>query len=784
VKVTVQSSLAPRALRAGCAALVCGLLGAVGALAPPPALAAACLNEQLRAGPSAGLPDCRAYEQVSPVEKGGFDAFTPVYTLPAEVSAVKGSAEGGAIAYQTLGAFSGPPAHLLGNAYLATRTAGGWQTSSLTPPTLGPFPTSVDAALAGYDFSADLSRVVIGVPWQALVPGAPALLENLFLRGADGSYSLLTTAPPEVPVPASCVLCYKERDIPAFAGASSDYTHVLFEANESLVAGAPGGGIANLYESDEALPGQSREVRLVGVLPDGAVPAEGSMPGAGLEDNQVNQYNGGGASHESGDIRNAISADGSRVVFSAKADGGIPDSAQKGFTELYDRVRGSATIEISAPAPGATPANPTAEPAQFWTASAEGSLVFFTSSAELTSQSRTGVIEEEIEPGEITIKRFEDLYEYNVETGTLADLTVDDLDPMGANVKGVVGASEDGSYVYFVAMGKLAEGAVDGQPNLYVSHEGGPPRFIATLNEEADSGDWTSTPAESSAYVTPDGRHLAFTSIESLTGYDNDDLNSGQPDSEVYEYDAEGGSLVCASCEPSGVAPVGGAFTGAGARGTQKIATALYQPRVLSDEGSRLFFSAPSRSLVSGVGAGSVKVFEYEQDGSGSCAQAGGCVYPISSSAANANDIFLDASPSGNDVFFATYDQLVSGDQDNLMDIYDARVEGGFPPVPPAPAPCAASAACQVHGVAPSLPPAGGSALSVGAGNLPAPVPGSSKKTAAQIRAEKLARALKACHSKRNARKRASCEAEARRQHVARARAKVRKAGRDRRAVR
>jgi hypothetical protein len=783
VKVTVQSSPAPRALRAACAALVCGLLGAAAAPVPPASAAAACPNEQFRTGPSAGLPDCRAYEQVSPVEKDGADAFTPIYPLPAEVSAVKGSAEGSSIAYQTLGAFSGPPSHLLGNAYLAIRTAGGWQTSSLTPPTLGPIPTSGEAALAGYSFSADLSRVVIGVPWQALAPGAPTLLENLFLRGPDGSYSLLTTAPPEVPVPESCVLCYKERDIPAFAGASSDYTHVLFEANESLAPGAPGGGIANLYESDEALPGESREVRLVGVLPDGAIPAEGSMPGAGLEDNYVNHYDAGDLRDESGDIRNAISADGSHVVFSAKADGGIPDSAQKGFTELYDRVRGSATTEISAPAPGATPANPAAEPAQFWTASAEGALVFFTSSAELTSQSRTGVIEEENEPGEITIKqRFEDLYEYNVGTKTLTDLTVDDLDPMGANVRGVVGASEDGSYVYFVATGKLTGDAADGQPNLYVAHEGGPPRFIATLNEE-DSEDWTATPSFSSAYVAPDGRHLAFASINSLTGYDNDDLNSGQPDSEVYEYSAEGGSLVCASCEPSGVRPVGNAFTGAGARGTKKIGTALYQPRMLSDDGSRLFFSAPARSLVSGVGAGSVKVFEYEQDGNGSCAQAGGCVYSISSSAANANDVFLDASPSGNDVFFATYDQLVSGDQDNLMDIYDARVEGGFPSVPPTPAPCATSAACQVHGMPPSLPPVGSSALSVGASNLPAPVPSKSKKTAAQIRAEKLVRALKACHSKRNERKRADCEAEARRQY-ARARAKARKAGRDRRAVR
>jgi hypothetical protein len=741
--------------------------------------AQACSNDTYRIGASGGLPDCRAYEQVSPMEKDGTNAFASVFPLPVEVTAINGYAEGSSVAYQTLGAFAGPLSHLIGNAYLATRTAGGWQTSSLTPPTPGPIPTSAGAAFRGYDFSPDLSRAVIGVPWQALVPGTPALLENLFLRGSDGSYSLLTTAPPKVPVPENCVLCYAERDISAFAGASSDYAHVIFEASESLTPSAPGGGVESLYESYEALPGQPREVRLVGILPDGKIPAEDfissfvafdSMPGAGIEDNGINHYSGGSERDYSSDIQHAISADGSHVIFSATADGGVPDSAQGGLAELYDRVGGSKTIEISAPAKGATPTNSAAEPARFWAASADGSLVFFTSSAELTTQSNTG-----------SGNASQDLYRYAVNTGVLTDLTVDS-NPVdassGAGVQGVVGASEDGSFVYFVATGQLTGGAVDGQPNLYVSDEGGPPRFITTLNGE-DSDDWTSIPAESNAYITPDGRHLAFMSIDRLTGYDNEDQNSGQPDNEVYEYSAVDGSLVCASCEPSGIRPVGNAFTGAGVGGN-RLGTAFYQPRVLSDNGTRLFFSSPEHSLVSGVGAGHMKVFEYEQDGSGSCAQAGGCVYPISSSASSANDVFLDASPRGSDVFFATYDQLVSGDSDNLMDIYDARVGGGFPPAPSAPVSCAVGA-CQGPPAAPPVFGAPSSTTFSGVGNLTSttskPAATRGKKTAAQIKAEKLARALKTCKSKSNARRK-SCEAQALKRYGSKSKTKANRASR------
>ncbi len=41
--------------------------------------------------------------------------------------------------------------------------------------------------------------------------------------------------------------------------------------------------------------------------------------------------------------------------------------------------------------------------------------------------------------------------------------------------------------------------------------------------------------------------------------------------------------------------------------------------------------------------------------------------------------VFLDASATGDDVFFTTRAQLVPEDKNEQIDVYDARVNGGFP---------------------------------------------------------------------------------------------------------
>jgi hypothetical protein len=743
-----------------------------------PARASSCPNAALRLGPSEHLPDCRAYEQVSPAEKNGADAVTLQPLFPAQSSPCE-PGEACSIAYMNVAAaFAGAEGNEAPNAYVATRGAGGWQTTALTPPT--PQPPANGPAKVSYAFSANLSQAVLRVPLQHLTDNAPAGVYNLFLREADGGYSLVTALPPAEPPQAGCGGCFEKQDVPAFAGASSDFSHVIFEANDSLVAGAPAGEHTdNLYETT------GERVRLVGILPDGHIPAQGANAGAGID--PVEQA--------AGELDHAISDDGSRILFEARADGGEPDPQQDEKTELYDRLEGASTVEVSAPAPGAQPSDCetgervcAAQPAQFWAASADGSIVFFTGKAALTKQSYTGKealsqAEQEEEQKEIEeeergekeegtrrqrMQPGNDLYMYDVDTRSLTDLTIDagnSEDPDGADVLGVVGASEEGSYVYFVAEGHLAQGATSGEPNLYVWHEGETGArtigFIATLQagEGGDELDWSEHPTESQAYVTPDGKHLAFMSVRPLTGYDNEDQAAGEPghetfDHEVFEYSAQAGQLVCASCDPSGARPVGSAFIGA--KLTERVSTPFHQPRSLSDDGSRLFFSSPD-PLVPGLAGGKAKVFEYED----------GSVGLISGTGDSGNDVFLDASASGNDVFLASREQLVPNDKDELVDVYDARVDGGIATAA-ASTPACQDGACQ--GTSSAAPPfsAPVSATFAGEGNI-APA---SRAKPKPTHKQRLARALAACRRMRRRRRRAACIDSARKRYAARVKAR------------
>ncbi len=751
----------------GCGACVLVLTAIwLGSVQPAPA-AAVCPNAQFRSGASEHLPDCRAYEQVSPTEKNGQDAASLQPLKPAQ----SGPCEGGetcTLAYMNVGAaFAGALGNELPNAYMATREDDGWQTTPISPPT--PQAPANGTAQVTYAFSGDLSQAVLRVPLQQLTEGAPAGVYNLYVRDSSGSYSLVTVAAPPEPPPANCGNCFETEDVPAYAGASSDLSHVIFEANDSLVAGAPGTHVENLYEA------YAGHLSLVGILPDGTVAAQGATAGGGI---QVV----GERAHE---LEHAISRDGSHVLFEAHADAGGPDPEQSGMTELYDRIDGSQTLEVSAPGPDAGPEDCettggvcNAEPAQFLAASADGSVVYFTSKAALTRASYTGEEEPAIE------NLGNDLYRYEVDTGALTDLTVDadnrTRDPNGADVLGVVGTSEDGSYVYFVAEGEFGElgepheGTKSGHPNLYVWHEttegAGTAKFIATLappseeeqvNIEAlrhgpvwvynsDVGDWTSRPTESQAYVTPDGRHLAFMSVEPLTGYDNEDIATGEADHEVFEYDAETGGLVCASCDPSGARPLGSAFIGAGLR--ELSSTPFHQPRSVSNDGSRAFFTSPD-PLVAGVSGGSEKVYEY----------ADGEPHLISGLEGGGSGVFLDASVSGDDVFIATRERLAPSDVDELVDVYDARVDGGFPATA-ALSSCQGSACQEPLSQRPSFSTPI-SATFMGAGNFPAPA-----LPARLTRKQLLARALAKCTRLTNRKQRSRCRAAADRRYATAAR--------------
>ncbi|HEV3045861.1 MAG TPA: hypothetical protein VGY13_00730 [Solirubrobacteraceae bacterium] len=608
-----------------------------------------------------------------------------------------------------------------------------------------------------YAFSTDLTQAIVRVPLQQLAEGAPAGVYNLYLRDPEGRYSLVSPRTLAEPPRSGCAKCFEEEDVPAFAGASADFRHVLFEE----LGTAAEGGIEDLYEAEGG------EVHMVGVLPDGTIPPRGAKPGAGIS----------AADGHGGELEHAISEDGSRVLFEAEADGGEPDPLQDGKLELYDRLGGSSTVEVSAPAPGAEPEHCEtpehdceAQEARFWAASADGAAVFFTSKAALTRESYVG--------GQVADPKGTDLYRYDPESGALTNLLAaadSGAGPASASVLGVVGTSEDGSYVYFVADGALAAGAKSDEPNLYVWHDGAI-AYIATLQEpdgeeeadiengdssvsfsfHSDFADWTGRPTESQAYVTPDGRHLAFMSVRSLTGYDNEDAQGTAEapvlDHEVFEYSAETGQLVCVSCDPSGARPLGSSFLGAEL--TERASTSFHQPRSLSDDGSRLFFTSPD-PLVAGLPGGVDKVFEYEE----------GEPRLISGAAGGMRAVFLDASASGDDVFFATREDLTPASTGELLKVYDARVNGGFPASATTTASCP-GAACLSGAEPPPTFPAPLSESFIGAGNQQPARAAAASPTREQL----LKRALARCRKLARRKRRAQCVSSARRRYAPHAR--------------
>jgi hypothetical protein len=229
---------------------------------------------------------------------------------------------------------------------------------------------------------------------------------------------------------------------------------------------------------------------------------------------------------------------------------------------------------------------------------------------------------------------------------------------------------------------------------------------------------WNARLDQLTARVSSDGSHVVFMSAASMTGYDNRDAVTGARDEEVFLYGAEGtGSLVCVSCDPSGERPTGASSIPGGT--PYESNAAMYQSRVLSAEGSRVFFDS-SDGLVPADSNGERDVYEWEREGVGSCRVSsgvnGGCVYLLSGGEENTEAQFVDASASGSDVFFITGASLVSSDP-GLVDLYDAREGASVPQGVSSPA-CTGSG-CQGVPSAQPIFATPSSATFAGVGNFP-----------------------------------------------------------------
>jgi hypothetical protein len=531
------------------------------------------------------LPDARAWELVSPVDKGGGEIQRPGEIFGGGV--FQAAAVGPAVNYGSRTSFAAGAGFPGASQYLARRTGSGWTTANVTAPTLagayGEEPDGVPFQL----FSADLGRSVLVRATRCAEEPCP---RHLDLRDSAGATLANTPARPDL----------------RFAGANSNLTQVVVSSCAALAPGAI--EVPAAAGCDPNAPNLYRwaggALTLINLLPAAIV----GTPGATLA------APGG-----------AVSEDGSRIYFELGGN-------------LYLRAGGT-TVAVDAAAGGG---------GSFETAGADGSLAFFTKAGHL--------------------------YRFDAGTGTATDLTP------GGGVEGVLGATPDGTHLYYAT--------ADG---LYL-HRAGAATKIA---DGADASNFP--PATGTARVAATG-NLAFLSSEPLTGFDN------AGNAQAFVYSAASGSLTCASCNPSGARALGSAaIPGAPANGTGPTATRAYKPRALSASGTRLFFQTPD-TLAAADTNGATDVYQWEEQGTGGCRRQGGCVSLISSGRSPGGATFVDASADGGEAYFLTDGSLVPTDP-GLVDLYNARVGGGFP-APQVPIACVGDACQPVPSAPDDTPPA------------------------------------------------------------------------------
>lgn len=661
-------------------------------LVPPP-----CANDTFRTGTSAYLPDCRAYEMVSPVDKGGGDvspgAEATVNNLSTNVTLAESSLDGDRATFSSLTAFAEPLAAPRWSQYIAVRGEEGWSTRSITPPRSANPIYGPGFTVQYKSFTEDLCDAwVMQESDVQLAEVAPAGFVGLYRRDncADPpTYtSLADVSPPGFGLQNGEI--NPEFYLPVPEGQSTDGSKTVFRAGAQLTSNACATpGVRQVYVSSEG------PLRLVSVLPNDV---------AACNDSYLGTYQGYSDGFREASVYHAMSTDGERIYWTESGSNrvDIHGNGGEGPGTLYLRVnatKAQSTLggsgECIQPARACTVGVSVGDDARFVQGSPDGGKALFTEGEEL----------------------FE--YELAGEHSTL----------LAGGVTGVIGASEDLSRVYLISTDSLTGGqsnsagdeAVQGQPNIYME-QGGTFVYVATLGAEEGlfgsiqrpSAPASDEPFWRSSRVSPDGAHLAFTSSRPLTHYDNTDRASGEPDSELFLYGA--GQLVCVSCNPTGSRPLGtevlsqnGVHYWASGQ-LPGWAEAQRPTRLLTPDGGRLYFESFD-GLIPRDTNGKRDVYEWERSsGREDCremgaeiyvASSGGCLSLISSGTSTANSELIDASEDGRDVFFATEENLLPQDPGNF-DVYDAREGGGFPAVAKA-EPCG-EGDCQPSPQAPASP--------------------------------------------------------------------------------
>ncbi len=720
-----------------CVLVVVLVSGSGSALAAGSAGGAGCFDEQYRQGLSAGLPDCRAYELVTPPNKNGALIGSQFNSGdPAPVVAENGQD----VIAMSIQCFADTPSCIAlrereGEPYEFARTANGWVTRPLASS------ASESATQAVWTYDADTRITLFSAP-------SPP-------DGQDDWYAQSAGSKPSEIGPVSETGPTGINNSIGSIMAAADFSHVVYEADGLWTFGSP-----PLFEENSGLY-EYVGVSMARPMLVGVTGGEGSTSLISICET------GTPSGPTVAVVDGWLSADGRMVYFRAHGEPGCfgtGSNAGKEFptTELFARVDGESVGAYTMLISAATPSTCSEEPcesasteaphAQFQGASSSGARAFFTSEAQLTDNGGGGgatLYESECEECEElggaaaeAKRRLVDVSE-RVGGGQV---------PGGPRVEGVMAVASEGASVYFVAQGALTgeeenahhERAVEGANNLYVHTSGEQVRFIADL-PASDETEWSV--GVGTANVTPDGRFLVFMSHAALTSDDT----RGEGPVQVYRYDAQTRTLVRVSIGDEGFDDDGNSGTGDTSivepSRTLKAAGVgvVRADTTMSHDGRYVFFEsqialapgalddAPTGGEEGGQVLLAENIYEWESDGTGSCTQPTGCVSLISDgkdvseqTATGTSVELLGSDAEGKNVFFQTNDQLVPEDTDTQRDFYDAHIcseaEPCHEPAPASAPPCQGEACQGASNASPAFATPSSATLT-GEGNLALPVP-------------------------------------------------------------
>ena len=656
-------------------------------------------------------PSGRAYEMVSPVDKndGNIERDVPPGRLISQTGA---ASSGDAVAFVSRANFgdieSGATSVTTPN-YLARRGDDGWLTEGIVPPVDEDYPQGLESPrVVGLALDASKS---FGMSGALLTPDADRLNGSVgvYMRSTDQApdqrYTLITAPPGTIAPDPDPNLALSRFEMEA---STPDARHVIFSSTRQLLPGGPSDFASTpnaLYEWADGT------LRLASVPPAGVTFTSNPFVTAGGGDLARRLVLG-----LHGD--NVMSDDGGRVFFTANTSAG---------RTVFVRENGATTLMLSASErPGDPPQAP--RRGDFWGANgADGSAAFFSSIDPLTADAV-------FTPGAGSM-----LYRWDANALEGQRLSAITPDPLGeTGLLGPTAITNDATSAYFAARGDLAPGATRGEPSLFQWRLGQGVRFIAALDSTGGTGNllggavdqplwerqWNGNGGRG-ARVSSDGERLLFASYAQLDpDYDTTEDSAedcGDPEvagehcRQVYLYDSPSNQISCLTCVAG--APVTGdanLFGNSDSRrgpAEPEVSAPLDLPRNLSTDGRRAFFET-TRQLLTADENHVTDVYEWadgDLDGVGRLSL-------VSSGRSGTKSEFLDASALGNDVFFTTRDPLVGIDNDNQVDLYDARVGGGIAAQNPAPSPppCEGEACQGEFTGAPFLPGVGSGGASQG----------------------------------------------------------------------